>query len=464
MAGIKENREFRFLTLPGNITFAEVYVQKGSRLEFSRINNTLTFTAAIFRLKYHALVNINHGEIDSSWAWVESEGKLVLDYTGHPAEVGPGAGNTKNMIGSGAGHGGEGGVYQAGQLGGEPYGSIYRPIHFGSGGGNGQGKGGSGGGMLHWRIGQEIELDGLVTLRGRSGSGTNAGGGSGGSILIETTNFTGYGEINVMGGDGAGPSGSGGSGGRISAHVRFRHKYAGVFKAYGGGGKIYAAAGTVYVEETARGPQYADLKYDKSVNKTYVTATHKYMQVDNEDRKTDMSSMLLESEHLFYELDELFLTRHANLQVRHPPGSPNVTVIIHRFLGDGTGRFHVRVNQTIYVEVVESETNETTAPCSYKIDEGAEVVFPAVVNIYGTRSIIEGRITGVENLIIASRGSVEFSSTAETARVENRRYVEIDEKGNFSFATVTVERNSKLTFSRILHYTLSLRCSEFMIK
>ena len=464
MAGIKENREFRFLTSPGNITFAEVYVQKGSRLEFSRINNTLIFTAAIFRLKYHALVNINHGEIDSSWAWVESEGKLVLDYTGHPAEVGLGAGNTKNLVGSGAGHGGEGGVYQAGQLGGEPYGSIYRPVHFGSGGGNGQGKGGSGGGMLHWRIGQEIELDGLVTLRGRSGSGTNAGGGSGGSILIETTNFTGYGEINVMGGDGAGPSGSGGSGGRISAHVRFRHKYAGVFKAYGGGGKIYAAAGTVYVEETARGPQYADLKYDKSANKTYVTATHKYMQVDNEDRKTDMSSMMLESEHLFYELDELFLTRHANLQVRHPPGSPNVTVIIHRFLGDGTGRFHVRVNQTIYVEVVESETNETTAPCSYKIDEGAEVVFPAVVNIYGTRSIIEGRITGVENLIIASRGSVEFSSTAETARVENRRYVEIDEKGNFSFATVTVERNSKLTFSRILNYTLSLRCSEFRIK
>ena len=462
--GIKENEKFRFLTTPGNITFAEVYVQKGSRLEFSRINNTLVFTAIIFRLKYHALVNINHGEIDSSWAWVESEGRLVLDHIGHPAEMGPGSGTTKNLIGSGAGHGGEGGVHQAGQLGGEPYGSIYRAVHLGSGGGNGQGRGGSGGGMLHWRIGQEIELDGLVTLRGGNGSGVNAGGGSGGSILIETTNFTGYGEINVMGGDGSSPSGSGGSGGRISAHVRFRHKYAGVYKAYGGEGKTNAAAGTVYVEETARGPQYADLKYDKSTNTTYVTATHRYMEVDNEDRKTEMSSMMLESEHLFYELDELFLTRQANLQVRHPPGSPNVTVIIHRFLGDGSGRFHARVNQTIYVEVVESETNETTAPCSYKIDQGAEVVFPAVVNIYGTRSIIEGRITGVEHLIIASQGFVEFSSTAQTARVENRRYVEIDEKGNFSFATVTVERNSKLTFSRILNYTLSLRCSEFRIK
>ena len=462
--GIKEDRKFRFLTTPGNITFAEVYVQKGSRLEFSRINNTLVFTAIIFRLKYHGLVNINHGEIDSSWAWVESEGKLVLDYTGHPAEMGSGPGNTVNLIGSGAGHGGMGGVSQAGQLGGEPYGSIYKAVHLGSGGGNGNGKGGSGGGMLHWRIGQEIELDGLVTLRGGDGSGASAGGGSGGSILIETTNFTGYGEINVMGGDGCGPSGSGGAGGRISAHVRFRHKYAGVFKAYGGDGKTYAAAGTVYIEETARGPQYADLKYDKSTNTTYITATHRYMEVDNEDRKTEVSTMMMESEHLFYELDELFLTRHANLQVRHPPGSLNVTVIVHRFLGDGTGRFHVRINQTIYVEVVESETNETTAPCSYKIDQGAEVVFPAIVNIYGTRSIIEGRITGVEHLIIASGGFVEFSSTAQTARVENRRYVEIDENGNFSFATVTAERNSRLTFSRILNYTLSLRCSEFRIK
>lgn len=462
--GIKEDRKFRFLTTPGNITFAEVYVQKGSRLEFSRINNTLVFTAIIFRLKYHGLVNINHGEIDSSWAWVESEGKLVLDYTGHPAEMGSGPGNTVNLIGSGAGHGGMGGVSQAGQLGGEPYGSIYKAVHLGSGGGNGNGKGGSGGGMLHWRIGQEIELDGLVTLRGGDGSGASAGGGSGGSILIETTNFTGYGEINVMGGDGCGPSGSGGAGGRISAHVRFRHKYAGVFKAYGGDGKTYAAAGTVYIEETARGPQYADLKYDKSTNTTYITATHRYMEVDNEDRKTEVSTMMMESEHLFYELDELFLTRHANLQVRHPPGSLNVTVIVHRFLGDGTGRFHVRINQTIYVEVVESETNETIAPCSYKIDQGAEVVFPAIVNIYGTRSIIEGRITGVEHLIIASGGFVEFSSTAQTARVENRRYVEIDENGNFSFATVTVERNSRLTFSRILNYTLSLRCSEFRIK
>ena len=365
--GIRENGIFTFLTTPGNITFPEVYVQKGSRIEFSRINETLIFTAVMLRIKYHSLVNINHGEIHSAWAWVESRGRLVLDGTGHSGEAGIGRGNTLNGVGSGAGHGGQGGSSQKEQRGGVPYGSVYRPLHLGSGGGHGQGKGGAGGGMLLWRVGQQLELDGLVTLRGANGSGTNAGGGSGGSILIETTNITGYGEVNVQGGDCSGSMCSGGSGGRVAIHVRFRHKYAGVYKAYGGLGKSNAAAGTVYVEENARGPQYAELKYDSSTNRTYTVANHRYLEVDNNNRKSEWSSMLLENQFTYYEFNEVLLTKDANLQVYHPPASTNITVIVHRFLGDGSGRFHLRRNQTIYVEVVESSSNETTAPCSFKV-------------------------------------------------------------------------------------------------
>ena len=365
--GIRENGTFTFLTSPGNITFPEIYVQKGSKLEFSQINDSFTFTAVILRIKYHSVVNINRGEIHSAWAWVESRGQLVLDGTGHSGEKGFGRGSTFNGVGSGAGHGGQGGSSQKGHLGGSPYGSVYRPLHLGSGGGHGKGRGGSGGGMLLWRVGKQLELDGLVTLRGMNGSGLNAGGGSGGSILIETTNITGYGEINVQGGDCSGSECSGGSGGRIAVHVRFRHKYAGVYKAYGGLGKSNAAAGTVYVEENFRGPQYAKLKYDKNANKTFTIANHRYLEVDNDNRKSDWNSMILEKKFLLYEFDELFLTRDANLQVKYPPGNTNVTVIVHRFLGDGSGRFHLRQNQTIYVEFVESTSNETTAPCSFKV-------------------------------------------------------------------------------------------------
>ena len=459
--GIKENGSFVYLTSNGNITFGELIVQKNSRLEFSKINETLVLTTAVFKIKYHALVNMNHGEIDSGNAVVESEGRLVLEGTGHPGERGSGHGDTVNDVGTGGGHGGEGGATQVGQSGGRPYGSVYRPRHQGSGGGHGQGQGGTGGGMLHWRVGEDFELDGLVTLAGKNGSGLDAGGGSGGSILIETTNFTGYGEINVAGGGGTG-RGSGAAGGRIAVHVRFKHKFAGLYRIYGGSGASYGAAGTAYVEETARGPQYADIKYDKKTYTTYTVATHRYVEIDNDNRKTKSYSMLLESDHSYYEFDEVYLTRQANLQVRHPPKSPNVTVVVHRLLGDKTGRFHLRHNQTIYVEVVESQTNVSTAPCSFKIDERAEIVFPSVVHIVGIRSIIEGRITGVHDFVVSDSGEIEFSSTSETARTENREYVEINGKGNFSFGTVTVERRSLLTFRRI-NNTLRLKCADLRI-
>lgn len=460
--GIKENGTYQVLTAPGNITFPEVYVQKGSRLEFSKITESLTFTALIFRIQYHSLVNMNHGTIDSAWVWLESGGRLALDGTGSANETGPGKGITMNQVGTGAGHGGQGGSYTTKMNSGVPYGSVYRPSHFGSGGGNGQGQGGFGGGMLHWKVGQQMELDGLITLRGMNGSGVNSGGGSGGSILIECTNITGYGQINVQGGDGN-SLGSGGSGGRIAVHIRFRHKFSGKYKAYGGFGKSIAAAGTVYVEETSRGPQYALLKYNKLTNTSEIVATHRYVEVDCDRRKTNLYTLLFEKQHVKYEFEELFLTGFANLLVRHPPGADNVTVIIHRFLGDGTGRVHIRKNQIIYVEVIESETNETAPPCNFHIDEDAEIVFPAIVDIRGMRTIIEGRITGVHDLSIANGGYLEVSSSTQTARVENRHYVEISEKGNFSFGSITVKRGSILTFTRV-KYPLVMTFSEFRIK
>ena len=463
--GVRENGSFAFVTTPGNITFSTLIVQRRSELVFSRINDTLILTSGIFRVKYEGEVRINHGEIDSSWAWIESRGRLLLEGTGYESESGPGRGFTSQNIGSGAGHGGEGGSKIASH--GRWYGSILRPLDFGSGGGNGLGRGGRGGGSLHWRIGQTLELDGLVSLKGFSGLGRNSGGGSGGSLLVECTNITGYGTVNVVGGNGM-EQGGGGAGGRVAIHIRFKHKFAGVYEAYGGSGGVHGAAGTVYVEETARGPQYAEIKYDRETNKTVSVSTHRFIQIDNWNQKTPPSvrtpwSSLLEHSSEYYEFDEMFLTRYADLQVDHPLNSPNVTVVVHRFLGDGTGRLHVRKNQTVYVEVVESVTNESTAPCSFKIDVGAEIVFPAKVRIYGTRSTIDGRITGVHDLIISLGGTIEFTSSAQTAIVENRKYVRIDKSGNFSFGSVTVKRGSKLIFSKISN-ALTLSCAYFRVK
>lgn len=457
--GIRENGTFTFITTKGNITFSTLVVQRGSLLSFSRNNNTLVLTASIFRVKYEGIVRINHGKIDTSWAWVESQGQVLLEGTGHGSETGPGKGSSHSLIGSGAGHGGEGGSNFGNR--GKWYGSFLKPDHLGSGGGNGAGTGGNGGGKLQWVVGQTIELDGVVSLRGSDGKGSNSGGGSGGSLFLECTNFTGYGSVNVIGGSGKG-LGGGGSGGRIAIHIRFRHKFSGSYLTYGGSGNTYGASGTAYIQENARGPQYADIKYDRETNSTQTTSTHRFIHIDNWNRQTKSSTGLVEYNQDHYEFDEMFLTRHANLQVDHPLTSLNVTVVVHHFLGDATGRAHMRRNQTIYVEVVESVTNETTAPCSFKIDEGAEIVFPSKVNIYGTRSEIDGRITGVHDLIIAIGGVIEFSSTAQTAIVENRQYLRIDKNGNFTFGSVLVERGSKIIFTKV-NNTLILNSGVFRV-
>ena len=55
----------------------------------------------------------------------------------------------------------------------------------------------------------------------------------------------------------------------------------------------------------------------------------------------------------------------------------------------------------MYVEYEEGVQSVTTAPCSFWCDEGSEIFFPPITNLYGERTIFEGLVTGVENLIIA---------------------------------------------------------------
>ena len=192
----------------GNFSFGTVTVERNSQIVFSRVSYDLSLKSAEFRIKCEGLLKINHGSILSAFAWIERGGHLTLDGTGYSPEMGPGRGKTVGNVGSGAGHGGEGGKTGSSE-GGLPYGSVYAPHQFGSGGGNGQGVGGSGGGALRWEVSQRLQLNGLLSARGTNAGGTNAGGGSGGSVLIKTTNMTGHGEISVTGGSGTGDGGGG---------------------------------------------------------------------------------------------------------------------------------------------------------------------------------------------------------------------------------------------------------------
>ena len=349
-------------------------------------------------------------------------------------------------------------------------------MHLGSGGGNGDGTGGQGGGQLIWDNGQMFVLDGYLLAKGNPGRGNNAGGGSGGSLFVKTLNLTGFGLADVSGGHGSDTgAGGGGAGGRLAVHIAFANKFSGRLHAVAGKGSGQlpgGAAGTVYVEESDRGPQYNEIKYDRTHNRTYFAVQHRRIEIDNENIDahfyTDhaepwLYTTLNEGDKTMYIFDEALLTRHGNMLIDYPDESFQVAVKIQKFLGDRTGLVHLRKNQTLFVGYDESEMNETRAPCSFRIDAGSEIYLPETVDMLGTRTILAGRITGVDNMYITYGADVVFLSTAQTARVENGSYIMLTTPGNFSFTTIYVERGSKANFSQITT-VLSIYCALLRVK
>lgn len=460
-----ENRTYTFVSEKGNVSFATVVVKRHGDIEFKKVNEFLKVTSSELSIKYQGLLHMNHGDVLSSFAWLDSQGHFKLDYGGYEAEKGPGAGGvtTRNSlnVGSGAGYGGEGAIN-----GGSSYGSVFKPLSLGSGGGNGQGTGGQGGGQLQWEVAKRLELNGLISARGGKSSGSHSGGGSGGSILIEATNFTGHGEISVVGGDSSGYGGAG-AGGRIAVHCRWRYTFGGKISDRGGVGTdntASAPAGTFYKEENLRPLEYRHLKYLPAMNTTLLEVDHTYIHVDNEGRDVPGATVIMETYTANYEFDEMELTGYSRIIIYHPDNVTNITVTAHRFIGDRTGQFHLRTNQKVFVEVVESETNKTEAPCSYLIDQGAEIVLPAEFHVHGVRTVVHGIMTGVHFLFIEDSAALTMSSTAQTALVENRTYVEITNPGNTSFAHAITKRGGLFNLLRVSETVVSLTVALFEIQ
>ena len=100
---------------------------------------------------------------------------------------------------SGAGHGGNGGTGQDQPRVGTAYGHVFEPKHFGCRGG---GTGGLGGGVIKMKVSGKLKVDGTISANGAAGQQSYSGGGSGGSVWIETNLLQGYGRVQVNGGDG----------------------------------------------------------------------------------------------------------------------------------------------------------------------------------------------------------------------------------------------------------------------
>ena len=470
---LRENGSYVHMTKKGNISLTIFTIQRGSVARFTVSEHELTLQVIELNIKFEGRMFMTDGTIYSDNGNIESKAVLSVDYMGYGAQSGPG----HAISHYGAAHGGHGGATYP-DTGGITYDSLYKPLHPGSGGGSGNngGTGGRGGGYLIWFVGEVLWVDGEITLQGENGQGTSAGGGSGGGLILDVMNFTGYGHIDLSGGNGSDSgAGGGGSGGRMSIFIHFFRRYAGLLNTRGGigsGGMPSGAAGTVYIEETDRGPDYEDFKYDKVRNETVRVGNHRRIEIDNNDIDEHLYvdhgepwlySSLNEGDTESYTFDEMDLRGHANLIIDYPGAQDPVEVIVHEMQGDLTGLIHIREGQTLYVEVVESISNETYAPVSFKIDADSEVLFPEMVNLVGRRNWFAGLITGIQELFIRRGSDVRFFSTGHTALLENGTRVQETEKGNFEWSILEVGRKSKANFQQIEN-PMTIVCAEFLVK
>ncbi|MEK2690843.1 hypothetical protein [Bdellovibrio sp. GT3] len=172
-------------------------------------------------------------------------GAVVTAIEGSDANTGTGKGLTNNTYGSGGGYGGKGGTsYSGGLSGGNTYGSLDYPTDLGSGGGgcssNGSGEGGIGGGAVRFIIANTLTINSGAQLSATGGQSVGylgCGGGSGGSIWINTKNLVSVTNgIAALGGSGnptpGDPYGAGGGGGRIA--IYYSGTYSGTLNVTGG--------------------------------------------------------------------------------------------------------------------------------------------------------------------------------------------------------------------------------------
>ena len=84
--------------------------------------------------------------------------------------------------------------------------------------------------------------------------------------------------------------------------------------------------------------------------------------------------------------------------------------------------------------------------------------------MHGVRTEVEGLVTGVHFLFVEASGNIRFSSTAQTALLENRTKLHITNRGNVSFAHVIIKNGGKMNLLRVNETLVSVTSAIFEIQ
>lgn len=417
----------KYVTSPdGSYHFVTVELFTGSIMKLEG-GVGVEFVTNRLNLKYGSKLTAKFFRIITSIVDVES-GSFV-DCSGTVSEKMPNVGSHQ-----GAGHGSYGGNGYHSLA--TPYGSYVKPKATGSMGGHGTKVGGAGGGFIYIKAALEAIIDGTITADGRNAdAGSEAGGGSGGSIMIEGHEVKGTGILTVDGGQGD-ASGGGGSGGRIALHTPSLNRFTGVYSAIGGAGgtaNSFGGPGTTYIEQVK----------NKQI--------HNELRIDNVKRLSLHPVILDEFNTTNYVLNETLIMGGAKLQIRPGPGSLKIFDI----KGDRTGSLWMLANHSFYLE---DDKYSTTAPVNYVVGEYAKLVLPSVVRLIGEFGLISpgpqaslvlrGLLDGVRDMVVTKRKRFYFIGNAHTSFTENGTYT-VEAPQTFRFPLFELQDGSQFQLMNV---------------
>ena len=301
---------------------------------------------------------------------VEEDASIYADGYGYGAETGDvdgfGPGHPpEDSIAGGAGHAGLGGVagtsgFAGASVRGTVYGDISKPATMGSCGiAFTNPYGGDGGGIIkivatatHTQSGVKgnVKIDGIVTARGLSPSRTEGGGGSGGSIWIDTIALSGRGKVDASGGNG---QGGGGAGGLMKiSYTQASSRWAGQFRATGGEGYEAGAAGLQLESKTIVVP-FVTLRAD---NEGLPFRTNNIYHNDLVNLESNPATTFLTygsddpaipgSGVSVYEYDAIDLRGNARVGFIGRDRTGAVSAASGVLVGDGTGVLHIAPKQS----------------------------------------------------------------------------------------------------------------------
>ena len=345
--------------------------------------------------------------------------------------LGQGAGEYSPRGSSGAGHGGTGGrgLYDVDI--GTFYGSVFYPTSFGSAGGGGESQGG---GVIKITT-DVLQVDGNIESKGGSyDAEINHGGGSGGSIYINTTTFGGEGMIDVTGGDGNN-NGGGGCGGRIAVYYH-SSSFTGQFAAFGGTSSYEAgSAGTVYQEDYKQNLRYL---WVSNRNQQPRSSRVKYGNPRKDNARTWLPLL---SDNSQYNFDKVTLTEGAHLVLQS--SISDTSMVIDKLIGvisndasnEVAGYLHVGKWQTVKVR----ETG-VLFPISVHVYKDGTLELQPSIEVKKTDFNCEGRLNGLKELVV-SQTTITFG--VDSGSVLSGAYV----ARHFKFESVTVKATGKITFT-----------------